>query len=322
MQDIISILEAKNGKFVSGEKLKLKSEEIEKILNESGFKWEYNQRKGYRITESRAVFRSELLKNYLHNSDRYTLFVLDSVDSTNNFLKKKYKDGANEYTLAVAETQSAGRGRMNRRFISPENGIYFSLLFTPSKSASNTKAADTVNITAAAAVAVTDAIKKVTGLRASIKWVNDVFLEGKKICGILTESSLSSDGGSFDYVIVGIGVNLVADFSGTEVENIAGGIYGKNSVPPDICKIKNRLTAEIVNNLVRLCPGGTVRKTKPFVKKYRSKLFIIGKNVTVLRGSEEYEAKVTGLSDDLSLITERKNGEKEILYSGEVRIKL
>ena len=250
---------------------------------------------------------------------RLPCFCFDSVSSTNDVAKTllhRGKCGEDAFAVLAAE-QCSGRGRMGRTFVSPRGkGIYMTLV---------RKAGNVADVSPAgcfSALAVCDLLGQVFGLDCTLKWPNDVLAGGKKICGILTESSLSSDGGSFDYVIVGIGVNLVAVFSGTEVENIAGGIYGKNSVPPDICKVKNRLTAEIVNNLVRLCPGGTVRKTKSFVKKYRSKLFIIGKNVTVLRGSEEYEAKVTGLSDDLSLITERKNGEKEILYSGEVRIKL
>ena len=322
-ESVISVLEEKNGSFVPEKMLIGFSEAgIERELNRSGFEWEHNGEKGYRIVKSLPVYCEGLLKKYLDSPGKYKVYLMQSVDSTNNFMKTEFKAGAPEFSVALAEQQTAGRGRMNRKFISPLGGIYMSVLFTPERSKKIIKPAELVNITAAAAVSVAKTIEAMTGLKAGIKWVNDIFLNGKKVCGILTEGSISPDQGGYDYIIVGIGVDLISGFDGTGLENIAGGIFEKNHLPKDICRVKNKLTAGILNNLVFYYEHFGEETEKILKEEYISRLFIMGQKVTVVRTDLTYEAEVIGLEDDFSLSILNENGNRETLHSGEVRLKI
>ena len=127
-----------------------------------------------------------------------------TVASTNDILREKARAGAPAGIVAVAERQTAGRGRMGRSFLSEEGGLYMSLLLRPSGSA-----ADAMRITAQAAIAVALAIEKHTGEAAAIKWVNDIYQGGKKVCGILAEGQIGVDG--MDFIILGIGIIFLRD---------------------------------------------------------------------------------------------------------------
>ena len=143
--------------------------------------------------------KSEIEKNLINKN--ILLEILEETTSTNDYIKKSSNlDSA----VVIAKKQTLGRGRLNRTFYSPENkGIYLSILVKPQLETKNS-----VKITTFTAVAVANAIEKVSGLKTQIKWVNDIFINGKKVCGILAEASQNFKESKLDYAVIGIGINL------------------------------------------------------------------------------------------------------------------
>ena len=253
------------------------------------------------------------IRSYLTTDKSVEFEIFDTLGSTNTYLKERAVLGASEGLIAIANGQTVGRGRMGRSFSSPDgSGIYMSILLRPTSSAS-----DSVKITACAAVAVSEAIEAVTGLTVGIKWVNDLYLNEKKVCGILAEGSVSN--GAYDYIVLGIGVNLTDSFRGTELESIAGGLFPVLSVD-ETYSLKTKLIAEILNRFFHYYSSGLDKDT--VLREYRSRLFIIGSNVEVISYSDQRDAQVVALNDDFSLKVRFSDGSESSLQSGEVRLKI
>ena len=179
-QQVLKILLENKDKSVSGEILAKKLFcsrnavwKAIKSLKDDGYKISAVTNKGYRLLEETDCFTAETVKKYLNFDNEITL--LEEVDSTNNFLKQKAENGALDGLVAVAKSQTGGKGRLGRSFFSPNSGLYLSILLRPDFSAEKS-----LFITTAAAVAVLKAIEKFTNKKAGIKWVNDVFIENKK----------------------------------------------------------------------------------------------------------------------------------------------
>lgn len=241
---------------------------------------------------------------------KYLVEKYGEVTSTNDIAAKKAKSGAPEGTVVLAEQQNCGRGRMGRTFMSPGGGVYMSVVLRPSLSAEQS-----LLITTAAAVAVAETVEKFTGKVADIKWVNDVYLDGKKVCGILTEGAFAHDG-SLAYAILGIGVNVIAPSGGfdKEIENIAGSLF-ENGAECD----KEAIARDILDNFARYYEH---LERKPHFDGYVRRSMLHGKTVTVLRGGEEVcTADVKGITADFALRILTERGE-ETLTSGEVSVKL
>ena len=190
------------------------------------------------------------IRQKLNNNEKFTFVILESINSTNTEAKNLVCKNAAENTVVLAEHQTAGKGRMNRKFSSPEGtGIYMSLILKPKLSAENA-----VMITTAAAVAVSQAIESVANVKTGIKWVNDIYIGDKKVCGILAESASSSLNSDFKYVILGIGVNVFEPTDGfpDEIKEIAGAIYKNNH---KIHKARNLLVAEILKKMTGYSQG-------------------------------------------------------------------
>lgn len=233
----------------------------------------------------------------------------DSVTSTSDVIKDMAKMGAPEGTVVIADHQSAGRGRMGRSFMSPRGtGLYMSILLRPKLPAS-----DALLITTAAAAAVAGAIEKHTGKPTAIKWVNDIYSDGKKVCGILTEGQALSDG-SLDFAVLGIGVNLTLPEGGFGgLKDIAGAIFDSAGFD------KDALASDILNNFFGYYK---VLESKPHYGDYCARDMLSGKTVTVYRAGEAlYDAVVKGIGDDFSLITEHC-GITEKLSTGEVSVRV
>lgn len=227
------------------------------------------------------------------------------VTSTNDIIKAMAKDGAPEWTVAVADRQTAGRGRMGRSFMSPSGtGIYMSVLLRPELCADMS-----LLITTAAAAAVAKAIEKHTGKAAKIKWVNDIFVDGKKVCGILTEGQISQEG-TLAYAVLGIGVNLEPPKGGFgELESIAGAMFECSGYD------KERIIFDILENFAEYYKN---LEAKPHYNDYVSRDMLNGKRVNVLRAGEMvYESKVCGIDENFALVTEHGT-----LQSGEVSVKV
>lgn len=238
------------------------------------------------------------------------VIVYNELSSSNTEAKRLAKAGASEFTSVIALTQTSGKGRLGRSFISnSENGLYMSMILYPTLSPNKC-----VDITAMAAVAVLESIKSTAGVDAQIKWVNDVYVDDRKICGILTESSINSEG--FDYVICGIGVNITPPAGGFDdsIKDIAGAIFLKESPK---C-YKELLCASIIDNLIKYYAD---IENKTYIKIYRESSNIIGKNVDVYIGNEIIGGRVVDINDMAELVVKKENGEICVFNSGEARVR-
>jgi len=268
--------------------------------------------------------------------------IHDCLASTNVTAKDMALSGARHGTVVIANSQTAGKGRYGRSFFSPPgHGIYMSFIFQ--KIPPGRGGAPTL-ITAYAAVSVCEAIEAATGKTPQIKWVNDIFLDGKKICGILCEgishgerashgaatlhgagttqyeSVAESNGGdtqgqeTFQGIIVGIGVNFSTPKTGypKEIVETAGSIFGENK--PTITR--NRLTAEIINRMFDIINNHDRAAT---LAEYKKRLMMLGEKVLVTGMRESFEATAIDIDDTGRLIIKNKNGEIQTLTSGEIR---
>ena len=270
--------------------------------------------RGYRLTEgpdrlSEGTIRPWLRARTLGGS----LICLDQVDSTNNLLKRMALEGAAEGTVAVADQQTAGRGRLGRSFQSPpDTGIYLSFLLRP-----QTSPEQAVNLTACAAVAMCDAVEAACGLRPQIKWTNDILLARRKICGILTEMSVEGETGALQYIVLGIGVNVnqaLDDFP-EELRDLAGSVAMAAGHPID----RGRLAAEIINAVDAMYAGwkAGIRNAA----QYRADCATLGCQVRLIRGGLERTAFAEDVDDQFGLVVRYEDGTRETVISGEVSVR-
>ena len=256
-----------------------------------------------------ALLREEMIKKLRENKLVSDIQIFSELDSTNRYLKELAKEGADEGTVIIANKQSAGRGRLGRSFFSPEEtGIYMSILLRP-----NIELQKSVRITSMAAVAVARAIERVSGIETKIKWVNDVFLNGKKVCGILTESGIDFTTETLDYAVLGIGINVGKIQFPEQLKEIATSVCNE-------CHhivTRNNLIVEILNELEywysSLWDGR-------FLQESRKRSILLGKDILVIgSGEQNYEAIDL---DDMGHLWIEKEGNREMLHSGEVSVKL
>lgn len=241
---------------------------------------------------------SELITQRIREYTDKEIILLDEVDSTNNYLKKNaHRLEAN--TCVIAKKQTAGRGRRGKSFLSNnENGLYLSVLL-------KLKSFDAGEITAAAAVAVARAIKRFSYKQPKIKWVNDVYIGTKKACGILCEALF--DNGKPQYIIVGIGVNLIKpqnDFD-EEIRDIATAVFENNDVDFDL------FSATVINEFFSLIDK------KGFLSEYKELSMLVGKKVIFSDFSSEKEGIVQEITDDFGILI-NVEGSSKIFKSGEI----
>lgn len=244
-----------------------------------------------------------------HIHKKYTVFVFDKLKSTNTTLKRMAELGANEGTIVIANKQSEGRGTQGRKFFSPENGIYISMLMRPKFDVKKS-----LNITISTAVAVAQAIRTITGIKCGIKWVNDIFYNNKKVGGILTEAHFNKESNSFDYIVVGVGLNLAKTKENfpDDIANIAGYLYNKEVSN----EVRNNLMMKIVYNTYKLY---NQLKFKTHVKKYSKLLILKNKNIKFEYNREIFIGKAVGV-DRFGRLLIVKNHRKLKLSAGEVRL--
>ncbi len=238
------------------------------------------------------------------------LIFLETVDSTNNYLKNLALKGANENTVIIASEQTAGKGSRNRNFYSEKGGVYLSVLLKPDLSGF-----DVTLITSATAVAVSETIDEISGKTTQIKWVNDVYLQNKKVCGILCESVITPDG-KIPFVIVGIGVNLFKLKNGfnNEIRDIAGYIFEEENK-----EIYNQFIDLLLKNCFKYFEN---LSNKKFLTEYKNRNLVIGKKIEVIKGNTTYNALGLDIDDNCRLKVQYANLKTEYLSSGEVKIKL
>ena len=227
-------------------------------LRAEGCRIEAAQNRGYALRDPGSRLSAGRIQALLRGrAADCRVLVERAVDSTNDELKRRAAAGCPTGTVLVAERQTGGKGRLGRSFYSPpRGGLYMSLLLRPALPASECMA-----VTACTAVAVAVAAEQICGRRAEIKWVNDIMMDGKKLCGILTEGALSAETGLFDYLVVGIGVNVASAGFPEELREVATSMFGDVGNPAerrkghDICVVGQAFAAR-VSPAVHLSHGG------------------------------------------------------------------
>ena len=247
---------------------------------------------------------------------------VEEVSSTNETLKRLAAQGAPEGTLLVADRQTGGYGRLSREFFSPlGTGLYMSLLLRPTFAP-----ATAPMLTLAAAVAVAEAIEVTAGLSAQIKWVNDIYVGGKKAAGILVESALSRTGG-MDYAIVGVGINLFPPDEGfpAAFADRATAIFSPR-LKEEFSRLRETLYRQIVR---RFSPLYDALPKTDFLSEYRRRSLLIGKDIFVYSALTDSErvgagipARVLDVLDDGRLFVEYTDGRREALDGGEVTLRV
>lgn len=259
------------------------------------------------IINSKKIF--EFLKDELKN--KIKIETLEKATSTNSLIREKAKE-SEEGLVIVAGEQSEGRGRMGRSFFSPgDSGIYMSLLLKP-----QIKPEDAVQITTAAAVSVCKALEYLGVSDSEIKWVNDIYIGNRKVCGILTESSFNSQSGTLDFAVLGVGINIYEAEDGFPdgIKDIAGAVFSERRED-----LRNRFIAEFINSFFNFY---NVISSKSHLKEYKEKSFVLGKEITIIQGENIRDGKAIDIDDNCNLVVELPDGKTERLCSGEISVRV
>lgn len=245
------------------------------------------------------------------------IHIYDTLCSTNTTAKELAEnDNAPHGTLVLAQQQSAGKGRLGRSFHSPiGTGIYMSVILRLDYDIENS-----LKITSAASVAVCRAIKLVYNVDTQIKWVNDVFLNNKKICGILTEASVNPASQALNYIVVGIGINICTDDFPEQIADAACSLFSKEeySGKPE----REILIAEVINQLEIICESLSCPDSGVFLDDYRRFSCIIGSDINVIMPNKPiYQARAIDINNDGHLIVQMSDGSTSELSCGEISIR-
>lgn len=319
-EKILNILLDNKGDYVSGEdianSLQISRNAVWKSiskLKEEGISIISSKKLGYMLPSDLDILSKEEISNALIDELKGTeIHLLNTVNSTNDYAKMLAKQDAPEYTLVVADTQTHGKGRMGRAFSSPSGtGIYMSFILRPKTSLETAQL-----ITSCVAVAISKAIDTLCNCSSKIKWVNDIFLNDKKISGTLTEGAINFENGSFEYAIVGIGINVrsVKNIFDGELSSIATSIEDETGLKIS----RSRLIAEVFNNVYLQLQS---IDEKSFIKEYKKRSLIVGKDVIVSENGQEVFAKAIGIDKTAGLIVQFEDGSTKVLNSGEARIR-
>ena len=319
-EDLLSLLWQNADAYISGEelarRLSVSRTAVWKAigqLREAGYNIESVSNRGYRLLSESDVLSEEGIRRHLKHQE-LKLQVYKTITSTNTVLKTFAAEGAPAGLALIAGEQTAGRGRMGRSFYSPaDSGLYLSLLLRP-----NVSAVEATRLTACAAVAVAETIEELSGRPAQIKWVNDIFVDGRKVCGILTEASVDCENGMMHYVIIGLGVNThvpAGDFP-EEIRGIAGAAFDADSIP----ELRCRLAAGILDKLAEYTENPDASRV---FEGYKSRSLVLGKAINILApGRDPVPAEVLDLEEDYALIVRLPDGSTTRLNSGEVSVRV
>lgn len=242
----------------------------------------------------------------------FEVLVMPEIDSTNDEIKRR-ASCQNEGFTVIALSQTKGRGRRGRSFFSPGgNSLYMSILLKPQSDINSI-----INVTSAAAVSVYDAILQTCGIDTDIKWVNDIYLNGRKVCGILTEAVLSNsinNEAMTQYVVLGIGINVFKPKESIpdDIKDKYGTIYDENTSDASLIAC---LAANTVNSFFGYYAN---LNKKEYMDTYRSRSMLIGKYATYLSGNEMRRVFVNDIDNDAHLIVTDENGQKMSLCDGEI----
>lgn len=316
---VLGQLEKHRGSFCSGEAMAVSIGisraaiwKAVKDLRSDGYAITASPKLGYRLSVDNDILSASGIAAFLSDATIPILYF-DTVDSTNRIAKELALRHAEHGTLVVAREQTAGKGRNGRSFFSPAStGLYMSMILRPDVISSVA-----IRITTAVAVAVCRAIESVVPVEARIKWVNDIFVNGKKVCGILTEGITGFESGRIESIVVGIGLNVstpVHSFP-TEIRSIATSLYPDGSLQPNM---RNQLAASIATQVLSAV---SEIEHMSFLSEYRKRSLVLARRITVSQGASTYLATAKEIDNDGSLIVVTEDNVRKILNSGEVSLR-
>lgn len=314
---ILEILQNSND-YISGQEISsqlgVSRQAVWKAVNslkDKGYQIDSATNRGYRLVASPDYLNESSLKNHLHNKIiGSTIVVLDSVDSTNDYLKRLGSEGCPNGTVVAAREQTKGKGRLGRAWRSnKDDGIAFSVLLRP-----NIAPNEVAGITPLAGLAVCKALREYTKLDCMIKWPNDIIVGKKKLVGILTEMSAEFD--AVEYIITGIGINVdhtsfpeEIAYKATSILLETGRHIDKNEL---LACVLTRIEKEFIRNNLELSPTA--------LSEYTEMCATVGKNVTFQRGTRRISGMAVGVSDNGELKVMLSDGTICLVNSGEVTI--
>lgn len=319
--DILSLLRTSKD-YVSGQQLcqefGVSRTAVWKVINqlkEEGYEIEAVTRKGYRLLSCPDVFsESEIASRITTKWAGRKLFFLEETGSTNMDAKQLAEEGESHGTLVVAKKQNSGRGRRGRTWHSPEgSAVYMSLVLKPDFAPDKASM-----LTLVMALSVAEAITELTGLEAKIKWPNDIVVQGKKVCGILTEMSAEMD--YIHYVVIGVGINTNQNQSEfeEEIRQTATSLKIESGQPISGAAIIERVMFCFEKNYDIFV---IKQNLADFKQAYQTHLVNLNAEVKVLDPKGEYTGIARGIDETGELLVERENGEIEAVYAGEVSVR-
>ena len=281
-----------------------------KQLREEGYEIESVTRRGYRLLQTAdRITASEILSRNQASWVGKSIEYFEVTDSTNQRIYDFAEKGREEGLLAVAEEQTGGKGRRGRSWVSPPGtGIWMSLLLRPKVEPQKASM-----VTIVAALAMTKAMEKITGMEIRIKWPNDVVLNGKKVCGILTEMSAELE--EIHYIIVGIGINANTESFPEDIQDRATSIYLESGKKVERAAFIAEFCVQFEQYYERFLEMGNLAFLK---EEYESYLINIGREVKIIKKKEERVRKALGINELGELIVAKSDGTTEIIFSGEV----
>lgn len=320
-EKVLALLEQQKGDSVSGERIAAQLNisraavwRAVKELKESGYKIEASTRVGYSLALTSDIVSETGIRLYMGEHFSPAIHCYPSLPSTNRLAKQMALEGALHGTVVIADEQTEGRGRNGRSFYSPQStGIYMSMVLRP-----HLDAASAMLVTTAVAVAVCRAIDSIHGGPAWIKWVNDIYVDGRKVCGILTEGISGFENGAIESVIVGIGINFSTPIGSfpAELREKAGSLFPLG-VPQKVSR--NQLIALIIMEVLDSIKHIEKRL---FLEEYRQRCMVLGRRVLVIQGNHQYEAVAQQIDENGALLVRAENGELHLLRSGEVTLRV
>lgn len=282
-------------------------------LKEEGYEIEAVRNRGYRLTSSPDVLSEKEITSRLKTKWAGTCLEFEEVvDSTNIRAKELGEKGAPHGTLVVAEQQTAGKGRRGRSWVSPPgSSIYMTLLLKPEVEPSRAPM-----LTLLMAYAIADAFRGEKNLDVQIKWPNDLVLNKKKICGILTE--MSAEVGYVHYVVIGVGINVNTESFQEEISQTATSLRIEEGVKFQRAELIAAIMQKFEMYYEKFCASGNL---SDIMDGYNAILVNKDREVRVLEPGNEYNAKALGINETGELIVEKEDGSRTEIFSGEVSVR-
>ena len=313
---VLSFFQTHDSEYLSGQDLSdvLKISRVAvwkhiKKIQTLGYKIESKQKLGYRLVDdTEKLLPWEIIRDLKTENIGKRVYYFEELDSTQNFAQQIAADKKENGTIVIAEKQTSGRGRLDRKWTSPKGGIWFSLIIHPKFDVSSSTL-----IPILSAVALSKSIKKILGVETEVKWPNDIILNGKKVAGILVDASVQAN--NIDYLILGIGINFDIDTKKLEKRlSKTPNFYGVNSLrgnnnktPPKI--LLKEFLFQFEKNLSSLDKGEKAKIVKEWTKKAAG----IGRKITINTSSGKISGISQGIDSDGALKIKTKKKIERIL---------